>query len=100
MATPSIAPSSAHCLSRDVIFIFKLLQLKTEGYNSMPRKGLYFIMKALLVSVAFDIPDNYALMPVKIIVGCYEPYQISYLHHAYSIARERLAVNFYFDMCR
>ena len=74
MATPSIAPSSAHCLSRDVIFIFKLFQLKTDGYNSVPRKGLYFIMKALLVSVAFDIPDNYALLPVERIIGCYEPY--------------------------
>jgi len=74
MATPSIAPSSAHCLSRDVIFIFKLLQLKTKGYDSVPRKGLYFIMKALPVSVAFDIPDNYALLAVKVIVGCDEPY--------------------------
>ena len=74
MATPSIAPSSAHCLSRDVIFIFKLLQLKTEGYNSVPCKGLYFIMKALPVSVTFHIPDNYALMSVERIVGCYEPY--------------------------
>ena len=74
MATPSIAPSSAHFLSRDVIFIFKLLQLKTEGYNSVPRKGLYFIMKALLVSVAFDIPDNYALVAVEHIIGCCEPY--------------------------
>ena len=74
MATPSIAPSSAHCLNRDVIFIFKLLQLKRQGYDSVPRKGLYFIMKALSVSVAFDIPDNYALMPVERIVGCYEPY--------------------------
>ncbi len=74
MATPSITPSSAHCLNRDVIFIFKLLQLKRQGYDSVPRKGLYFIMKALSVSVAFDIPDNYALMPVERIVGCSEPY--------------------------
>ena len=74
MATPSITPSSAHFLNRDVIFIFKLLQLKTKGYDSVPRKGLYFIMKALLVSIAFDIPDNYALVPVERIVGCYEPY--------------------------
>jgi len=98
MATPMSTPSSAHFLIRDFIFIFKLFQLKTEGYNSVARKGLYFVMKALLVSVAFDIPDNYALMPVERIIGCYEPYQISYLHHAYSIAREALGVNFYFDM--
>ena len=98
MATPSITPSSAHFLIRDVIFIFKLLQLKTKGYDSVPRKGLYFIMKALLISVAFDIPDNNALVSVEHIIGCYEPYQISYLHHAYSIARETLGVNFYFDM--
>ena len=74
MATPIITPSSAQVLIRDVIFIFKLLQLKTKGYDGVPRKGLYFIMKALLVSVAFDIPDNYALMPVEHIIGCYEPY--------------------------
>ncbi len=74
MATPSIAPSSAHFLIRDFIFIFKLLQLKTKGYDSVPRKGLYFIMKALSVSVAFHIPDNYALMSVERIIGCYEPY--------------------------
>jgi len=74
MATPSITPSSAHFLIRDFIFIFKLFQLKTKGYDSVPRKGLYFIMKALSVSVAFHIPDNYALMSVERIVGCYEPY--------------------------
>ncbi len=74
MATPISAPSSAHFLIRDFIFIFKLFQLKTEGYNSVPRKGLHFIMKALSVSVAFHMPDNYALMPVEHIVGCYEPY--------------------------
>ena len=74
MATPSIAPSSAHCLSRDVIFIFKLFKLKAKGYDSVPGKGLYFIMKALPVSVTFHIPDNYALMSVERIVGCYEPY--------------------------
>ena len=74
MATPIITPSSAHCLNRDLIFIFKLFQLKAEGYDSVPRKGLYFIMKALSVSVAFHIPDNYALMSVERIVGCYEPY--------------------------
>ena len=74
MATPIITPSSAQVLIRDLIFIFKLLQLKTEGYDSVPRKGLYFIMKALFIGVAFDIPDNYALMPVERIIGCYEPY--------------------------
>lgn len=74
MATPIITPSSAQFLSRDVIFIFKPLQLKTKGYDSVPRKGLYFIMKALSVSVTFHIPDNYALMSVERIVGCYEPY--------------------------
>ena len=74
MATPIITPSSAQFLSRDVIFIFKLLQLKTKGYDSVPRKGLYFIMKALLVSVTFHIPDNYALVFVKVIVRCDEPY--------------------------
>jgi len=68
MATPISAPSSAHFLSRDVIFIFKPFKLKTKGHYSEPAKGLYFIMKALLVSVAFDIPDNNALFAVEHIV--------------------------------
>ena len=85
--------SSVHFLNRDVIFIFKLFKLKTEGDNSVARKGLYFVMKALLIGVAFHVPDNDALVPVERIVGCFEPYQISYLHHAYSIAQTRRDVN-------
>ena len=92
MATPIITPSSAQFLSRDVIFIFKPIDLKAEGYNCVPAKGLYFIMKALSISVTFDKPDNYALFAVEHIVGRVEAYQISYLHHAYSIARETLGV--------
>ena len=68
------AASSLHFLNRDVIFIFKLFQLEAEGYDSVPCKGLHFIMKALFVSVAFDVPDNYALLSVKVIVRCDEPY--------------------------
>ena len=100
MATPIITPSSAQFLSRDVIFIFKLLQLKTKGYDSVPRKGLYFIMKALFVSVTFHVPDNNALVSVEHIIGCHEPYQISYLHHAYSIARLGVGVNSYFNFLK
>ena len=85
-------PSSAQFLSRDVIFVFKTLDLKTEGYNSVPAKGLYFIMKALPISGPFDRPDNYALFAVEHIVGRFEAHQIAYLHHAYSIPRERLCV--------
>jgi hypothetical protein len=85
MATPIRMPSSAQFLSRDVIFIFKPIDLKAEGYNCVAAKGLYFIMKALSISVAFDKPDNYALFAVEHIVGRIEAHQISYLHHAYSI---------------
>ena len=74
MATPIRMPSSAQFLSRDVIFIFERLQLKAKGYDSVPRKGLYFIMKALSVGTTFHIPDNDALVSVERIVGCYEPY--------------------------
>ena len=81
-------PSSAQFLNRDVIFVFKPLDLKAESYNSVAAKGLYFIMKALPVGVAFDKPDNYALFAVEPIVGRFEAHQISHLHHAYSIARE------------
>ena len=68
MATPISAPSSAQFLNRDVIFIFKPFQLKAQGHYSEPAKGLYFIMKALSIDVAFDIPDNYALFAVEHIV--------------------------------
>ena len=88
MATPISTPSSAHFLNRDVIFIFEPLDLKAGSYDSPPAKGLHFIMKALSISVAFDCPDNYALFAVEPIVGRIEAHQISYLHHAYSIARE------------
>ncbi len=74
MATPIITPSSAQVLIRDVIFIFHLLQLKAKGYDSVATKGLYFIMKALSISVAFDKPDNYALFAVEHIVRCTEAY--------------------------
>ena len=74
MATPIITPSSAQVLIRDVIFIFKPFKLKTKGHYSEPAKGLYFIMKALFVSVAFDIPDNYALFAVEHIVRRTEAY--------------------------
>ena len=89
-------PSSAQFLNRDVIFVFKPLNLKAESYNSVAAKGLYFIMKALSISVAFDKPDNYALFAVEPIVRRVEAHQISYLHHAYSIARDRRGVNLYF----
>ena len=98
MATPIITPSSAQVLIRDLIFIFKPLQLKAEGYNSVARKRLYFVMKATDVSVALYGAEDYALFPVKLIVGGTQPHQISYLHHAYSIARLGVGVNFYFDM--
>ena len=91
-------PSSAQFLSRDVIFVFKPLDLKAEGYNSVPAKGLHFIMKALSIRVAFDRPDNYALFAVEHIVGRFEAHQISYFHHAYSIPRERLCVKSCFYM--
>jgi len=68
MATPISAPSSAQFLNRDVIFIFKPFQLKAQGYNCVPAKGLYFIVKALPISVALDKPDNYALFAVEHIV--------------------------------
>ena len=68
MATPISAPSSAHFLIRDVIFIFKPFKLKTKGHYSEPAKGLYFIMKALPIGVPFDIPDNNALFAVEHIV--------------------------------
>jgi uncharacterized membrane protein len=87
-----MAASSAQFLIRDVIVILKMLKLKTEGYNSIPAKGLYFIMKSLCVRIAFHVPDNYALFAVESIVGRTETHQISYLHHAYSIPRERLCV--------
>jgi hypothetical protein len=61
-------PSSAQLLIRDLIFIFKPLNLKAESYNSVAAKGLYFIMKAVSIDVAFDIPDNYALFAVEHIV--------------------------------
>jgi len=85
-------PSSAQFLSRDVIFVFKPLDLKAEGYNSVPAKGLYFIMKALSISAAFDKPDDYALFAVEHIVGRFEAHQISYLHHTYRIAQKGLRV--------
>jgi hypothetical protein len=91
-------PSSAQFLNRDVIFIFKPLDLKAESYKSPPAKGLYFIMKALSIHVAFDATDNYALFAVELIVGRIEAHQISYLHHAYSIPRERLCVKTCFYM--
>jgi len=69
-----------------VIFIFKPLDLKAQSYDSVPAKGLYFIMKALPIGRPFDIPDNYALFAVEPIVGRFEAHQISYLHHAYRIA--------------
>ena len=87
MATPSITPSSAHFLIRDLIFIFKGLKLKAEGYDSVPSKGLYFIMKASDVSIAFYCAEDYPLCAVKLIVRGAQPHQIAYLHHAYSIAR-------------
>jgi hypothetical protein len=98
IATPISAPSSAHFLSRDVIFVFKLYNLKAEGYNCVPAKGLYFIMKALLINTAFDKPDDYALFAVELIAGGAEAHQISYFHHAYSIPRERLCVKSCFYM--
>ncbi len=85
-------PSSAQFLNRDVIFIFKALNLKAEGYNSVSAKGLYFIMKAFPINAAFDKPDDYALFAVEHIVGRIEAHQISYFHHAYSIPRGRLCV--------
>ena len=91
-------PSSAQFLNRDVIFVFKTLDLKAEGYNSVAAKGLYFIMKALPICAAFDKPDDYALFAVEHIVGRFEAHQISYLHHAYSIPRERLCVKGCFYM--
>ena len=85
IATPIRMPSSAQFLSRDVIFIFKPIDLKAESYNCVSAKGLYFIMKALYIGVAFDKPDNYALFAVEHIVGRIEAHKISYFHHAYSI---------------
>ncbi len=73
-ASPISIASVPIFLSRDVIFIFKLFKLKAEGYDSVPGKGLYFIMKALPIGVAFHVPENYALMSVKVIVRCDEPY--------------------------
>ena len=90
------AASSVHFLSRDVIFIFKLLKLKTEGDDSPPRKGLHFVMKAGGVSIALYGAEDYPLFAVKLIVWGAQPHQISYLHHAYSIARDRRGVNLYF----
>jgi predicted RNA binding protein YcfA (HicA-like mRNA interferase family) len=84
--------SSVHFLNRDVIFIFKLFKLKTEGHNSVARKGLHFVMKAGDVSVALYGADDCPLFTVKLIVRGAQPHQISYLHHAYSIAREGLGV--------
>ena len=88
--------SSVHFLNRDVIFIFKLFKLKTEGDNSVARKGLYFVMKAGGVSIALYGAEDYPLFAVKLIVWGAQPHQISYLHHAYSIARDRRRVNLYF----
>lgn len=68
IAILSIIPSSTQLLIRDVIFILKLFQLKAECYNSVPRKGLHFIVKASLVSVAFHAADNYPLLPVELLV--------------------------------
>ena len=90
------AASSLHFLNRDVIFIFKLFKLKTEGDNSVARKGLYFVMKAGGVSVALYGAEDYPLFAVKLIVRGSHSHQISYLHHAYSIARDRRGVNLYF----
>ena len=87
MATPISTPSSAHFLIRDLIFIFKPLKLKTEGDNNVARKGLYFVMKAGGVSVALYSAEDYPLFAVKLIVRGSHSHQISYLHHAYSIAR-------------
>ena len=91
-------PSSAHVLNRDVIFIFKFFKLKAKGDDNVPIKGLDFIMKAGGIGIAVHEPDNYALFAVELIVGGTEPYQISYLHHTYSIPRERLRVKNCFYM--
>ena len=85
-------PSSAQLLNRDVIFIFKLFKLKAKGDDNVPIKGLDFIMKAGGIGIAVHEPDNYALFAVELIAGGPEPYQISYLHHAYSIAHQGLRV--------
>jgi len=98
IATPIMMPSSAQFLNRDVIFVFKPLDLKAESYNSVAAKGLYFIMKALHIGVAFDKPDNCALFAVEPIVRRIEAHQISYLHHAYSIPRQGLCVKSCFYM--
>ena len=55
-------------------------------------------MKALSIHVAFDKPNNYALFAVELIVGRIEAHQISYLHHRYTIARQRLGVKGYLCM--
>jgi hypothetical protein len=98
IATPIMMPSSAQFLSRDVIFIFKPQKLKTKSYKGPPAKGLHFIMKALNIGLAFHAADNYALFAVELVVGRIEAHQISYLHHAYSIPRERLCVKNCFYM--
>ena len=64
----------------------------------MPAKGLYFIMKALDVHCIVYASDDYSLCIVEHIVRRNEPYQISYLHHAYSIPRQAASVNCYFGM--
>ena len=63
------AASSLHFLSRDVIFIFKRLKLKTEGYNSVTRKRLHFVMKAGGVSIALYGAEDYPLFPSNLSFG-------------------------------
>jgi len=62
------AASSVHFLSRDLIFIFKPFKLKTEGHNSVTRKGLDFVMKATGVSVPFHHAEDNPLFAVELIV--------------------------------
>ena len=100
IATPIMMPSSAQFLSRDVIFIFKLFKLKAKGDDNVPIKGLDFIMKAGGIGIAVHEPDNYALFAVELSAGGTEAHQISYLHHAYSIAREgRRVKNCFYMWC-
>ena len=98
MAAPISAASSAQFLIRDLIFIFKPFKLKTEGNDGPPTKGLDFIVKPCCVGIALHGPDNYALFAVELIVRCYHPHQISYLHHTYRIAQEGARVKNCFSM--
>ena len=66
----------------------------------MPVKGLDFVMKSLSVGGTMNAANNYALCAVELVVTSVEPHQISYLHHAYSIAWLGVGVNSYFDFLK